>query len=71
MSPVPAGVDLPFLLEPPLGRFLRDEVAIQESDVSQFPVRSGDGVPAHAHGAATCLRDGACRWNSFWQLLKE
>jgi hypothetical protein len=45
------GIYLLFLLEPSLGRLLRDEVAVEEPDLHQLSIRSGDGIRAHAHGS--------------------
>ena len=59
MPPVLVGIGLLFLLEPSLGRFLRDKVAVQQSCLHQHPVCSGDGIPAHAHGSGD-LPAGRC-----------
>ena len=59
VSPMSGGIDRFAPLEPSLGRFLGDEVAVEETGPRQRSVSVHDGTPAHAHCSGD-LPGGRC-----------
>ncbi len=61
MSPMLGAVNFSLPLKPAFGRFLWDEVAIQQPGVQQRPISPGNGIPPHAHGFSHLPVGGSLR----------